>query len=303
MALLKILRPGLLTTVQDCGRWGFQARGVPVAGAMDLYSHRVANAIVGNARDAASLEVTLLGPHVEFDAPVVFAVAGAEFHLTLDGASVRMNEPVEARRGANLRFGNRIRGARGYLAIAGGIAVPMVLNSRSTHVASGMGGHQGRALRIGDQLEMASSAVSSAIPKARSARPLLLPDGGAKVRVLDGAYTQQLAGTRYQISTRSDRMGYRLEGPTAIAAVPAELISSAVPMGAIQLPPIGQPILLMADRATTGGYAVAATVITADLPIAAQLAPGDWIAFERCSLDDADVALRAREQALAEGAA
>src|SRR5687768_4340931 len=154
MAAVSILRPGMFTTVQDLGRWGFQSRGVPVSGALDWYSHRLANRLLGNAPAMATLEVTLIGPHLRFEADTVFAVTGAEFRLTLDDAPVEMNRPVEAGSGAILKFGERVRGARAYVAIAGGIEVPTVLGSRSTHVLTRMGGHHGRALRTGDALRV-----------------------------------------------------------------------------------------------------------------------------------------------------
>jgi antagonist of KipI len=305
MAALKIVRPGLLTTVQDSGRWGFQSRGVPVSGAMDGYSHQLANMLAGNDNDAATLEVTLLGPQIEFDAPVSFAVAGAEFRLTLDETEVPMNARVEARPGSCLRFGERMRGSRAYLAIGGGIDVPMVLNSRSTHIVSALGGYLGRALRAGDVVPIAEKKAPGVLFQTDGVRGSLapfLPQAGARVRVIAGADGDQLAGKRYIVSTRSDRMGYRLEGPSLSTGRRSEMISSAVPAGAIQVPPGGQPILLMADRATVGGYPVAATVITADLPVAGQLAPGDWIEFAACSFEAADLALRDRSRALGGGA-
>jgi antagonist of KipI len=303
MAFLNVIRPGMLTTVQDCGRWGFQALGVPVCGAMDTCSHRLANGLVGNEAEAATLEVTLTGPRIEFDAPTVFAVTGAEFHMTLDEAPIRMNQPALARPGSVLRFGERTRGSRAYIAVAGGVLVPPVFNSRSTHVPSGMGGYEGRALRAGDCIPIAEVGVRE---KGVGGQPLDLPEGGARVRVLPGAHVDRLgrdvlgrlASQRYRISPRSNRMGYRLEGAPVAGSPPAELISSPVPTGSLQVPPTGQPILLMADHATTGGYAVAATVISADLPVAGQLAPGDWIEFAPCSLEVADAARRALEQAL-----
>jgi antagonist of KipI len=298
MAALKILRPGLFTTVQDGGRWGYQAQGVPVSGAMDAHSHRWANRVIGNPPDAATLEVTLMGPHIEFVEPTVFGVTGAEFRVTLNGHHVPMNEAIEADSGSCLRFGDRMRGARAYLAVAGGILVPPVLGSRATHVVSRMGGHEGRALRAGDVLPLAEK---TAVPlfQLKGVRPLFqLRAGEARLRVIAGALADHLVNKRFTISTRSDRMGYRLDGPSiTTTAASAELISSPVPTGAIQVPPDGQPILLMADHATAGGYAIAATVITADLPVAGQLAPGDWVEFEACSLDEADAALRARQAA------
>jgi antagonist of KipI len=292
---LKIHRPGIFTTVQDLGRWGHQSRGVPVSGAMDVYSHRLANRMVGNADDAATLEITLVGPELEFEAPATIAVTGAEFRLTLDGAAVAMSTPHRVREGSRLKFGERIRGARAYLAVAGGIDVPSVLGSRSTHVVTRMGGLDGRPLRGGDVLKK-GTGVSSEDPGGKGARPLFLPEGGATLRVLPGTLgVERLVAHRYTVSPRSDRMGYRLDGAPAFETATAEQISAPVGLGAVQVPPSGEPILLMADHATSGGYAIAATVISADLPLAGQLAPGDWLAFRPCSLEEADAALRDRE--------
>jgi antagonist of KipI len=312
MASLTVVRPGIFTTVQDCGRWGFQARGVPVSGAMDWYSHRFANKLVDNPDEAATLEVTLVGPQIQFDAATVVAVSGAEFRLTLNDEAVHMNEAIAALPGAMLKFGERVTGARAYIAVAGGVGVREVLRSRSTHVLSGMGGVEGRALRAGDRVPISEKGSHEKkgpypffrVTKEKGVRPLFLPQGGARLRVLaaDDELLRHLTVQRFHISPRSDRMGYRLEGTPIADAPTGELISTAVPTGAVQIPPTGQPILLMADHATTGGYAIAATVITADLPLAGQLAPGDWIEFEPCSLNDADAALREREKALAPGA-
>ena len=297
---LTIIRPGMFTTVQDCGRWGFQARGVPVSGAMDVFSHRLANALVGNSDDSATLEATLIGPEMQFEAASRVAITGAEFRVTLDGASVAMNRAFTVPAGSTLKFGNRLKGARAYVAVAGGIDVPAVLGSRATHVLSGMGGFEGRALRAGDVLNTGSDPLTKNIIASRgSDRVIGLPDGGTRLRVIAGpAGLGLLAPHRYTVSTRSDRMGYRLDGPDAVATPSGEMISAPVPTGAVQVPPAGQPILLMTDHATTGGYAIAATVITADLPLAGQLAPGDWVEFQACSLEEADAALHDREAAL-----
>ena len=300
MAAVSILRPGMFTTVQDLGRWGFQAHGVPVSGALDWYSHRLANRLLGNAPAMATLEVTLIGPHLRFEADTIFAITGAEFRLTLDDARIEMNRPVEAGSGAILKFGERLHGARTYVALAGGIDVPAVLGSRSTHVLTGMGGHEGRALRAGDWLKKGTGVVLPSKATQNDSRPLFLPTGAAKLRVIpsDSRLFAHLTSQRFRVSSHSDRMGYRLEGTPISDAPSGELISTAVPTGAIQVPPTGQPILLMNDHATTGGYAIAGTVITADLPLAGQLAPGDWIEFEGCSIETADAELRHREDAL-----
>ena len=183
---LSIARPGLLTTVQDLGRWGFQSRGVPVSGAMDRYSHRLANRLVGNREDAATLEATVVGPQISVEEDIAFAVTGASFRVTLNDVPVEMNQMVEAKAGSVVKFGDRQRGARAYIAIAGGIDVPEVLGSRSTHVLTGMGGLEGRALRAGDRLNKASGAFPGLDPTEKSTRPLFLPGGGARVRVIPG---------------------------------------------------------------------------------------------------------------------
>jgi KipI family sensor histidine kinase inhibitor len=298
---ITVVRPGMLTTVQDLGRWGHQDRGVPVAGPMDAVSHRVANVAVGNAPEAATLELTLLGPEIRFDAPATFAVAGADLAPTLDGAAVSLALPVQARTGATLRFGARRSGVRAYLALDGGVDVPPVLGSRATHVLSRVGGVNGRPVAAGDRLPLADR---SAVPRNQK-RPALdpLPDGGARLRVLPGpqddffapAAYDVLQRGRYTISSHSDRMAYRLTGPAIARATDREMISDATFIGAVQVPPSGEPILLMADRQTSGGYPQIATVITADLSLAGQLAPGDWIEFAVCTRREALSALIAQE--------
>jgi antagonist of KipI len=298
---LRIIRPGMFTTVQDCGRWGFQAQGVGVSGAMDVFSHRLVNALVGNHADDATLEVTLLGPEIEFQLDCTVAVAGAEFQLMLDGRSVQMHESFDVSAGSRLKFGERTKGARAYLAVAGGIDVPVVLGSRATHVVSGLGGFDGRALRAGDIVKTQTAvAPSESLGKTRQRyRPVFLPDGGATLRVIVGPNGAGfLTKHRYTILPQSNRVGYRLDGAAVFEKPTGEMISTAVPTGAVQVPPTGQPILLMADHAPTGGYTVAGTVITADLPLAGQLAPGDWVEFHACSLEDAVAALRDQEAAV-----
>jgi antagonist of KipI len=297
MAALSILRPGMFTTVQDGGRWGFQSRGVPVSGALDWYSHRLANRLLGNDPSMATLEVTLMGPQIRFETDTAFAVAGADFHLTLNDRRVEMNGLVETRAGAILKFGERLRGSRAYFAVAGGVEVPTILGSRSTHVLTRMGGHEGRALKAGDTLSIGVRGKGQRV--RGEVRDYRFVDRG-KLRCIpsDDCLFAHLSSQRFRVSPQSDRMGYRLEGPATVDAPTGELISTAIPTGAIQVPPTGQPILLMNDHATTGGYAIAGVVITADLPVAGQLAPGDWVEFETCSMDTAIAELRRLEAAL-----
>ena len=294
--IVRVRKAGLLTTIQDLGRWGYQSQGVPVAGPMDVYSHRVANALVGNADDAATLEVTLVGPELEFTDERDVAVVGAEFERVPTSVT-RM------RAGDRLAFGPRIRGARAYVAIAGGIDTPAVLGSRATHVASGMGGVDGRAVRAGDELPLGHPTAGVLAPRAV---PPIWVQGVATLRVLPGPHSEgfatgalaALASTPYRIESDSNRQGYRLSGPKIAHARGADIISDATPMGTVQVPASGQPILLMADRQTTGGYAKIATVISADLPVAGQLAPGEMLRFAVCSADEARVALAELEQRL-----
>jgi len=268
---------------------------------MDQYSHRLANRLVGNSDTAATLEATLMGPQLALEEDGAFAVTGASFSLTVNDTTVELNQMIDAKAGSIVKFGERQRGARAYIAIAGGIDVPMVLGSRSTHVLTRMGGFDGRALRAGDRLQTESDpffcGISANIQKKGS--DPFIPDGGARLRVIPGEpqLFAHLTSQRFRISPDSNRMGYRLEGAAIDVPPTGEFISRAVATGAIQVPPTGQPILLMADHATSGGYAIGATVITADLSVAGQLAPGDWIEFQSCSLEAADQALREQEAA------
>jgi antagonist of KipI len=301
-----VIKPGMLTTIQDTGRWGFQARGVPVAGPMDPLSHRLANALVGNRRDAALLEVTLLGPELEFEDERLVAVTGADFDLSLDGRATALNAPFTVSAGSHLRFGARRLGARAYLAVSGGIAVAPTLGSRSTHLVSAMGGLGGRALLAGDRLPLGDPSLRQGAALAPQESVAALPDGRATIRVLPGPQAdrftadalEMLQSAPYTVARDSDRMGFRLEGPPLTYARGAEIISDATPLGVLQVPASGQPILLMADRQTTGGYPKIATVIAADIAIAGQLAPSDAILFRVCTAQDAMKALIAQERAL-----
>jgi antagonist of KipI len=313
MAEARVIKPGMLTSIQDLGRWGYQSRGVSVAGPMDAYSHRLANALAGNVVGAATLEVTLVGPELLFDDERVIGVAGAEFELTVNGQAVPANTAFAVRAGWHLRFGRRLRGTRAYVAMTGGIGVTPVLGSRATHLASRMGGLDGRSLEAGDRLPLGDPRSRSGLDSPgkvgvlrRSAGIRAVPDGHARLRVLPGpqddyfgdeALRALQAGT-YAVGQHSDRMGFRLEGAPLKHSRGADVISDATPMGALQVPASGLPILLMADRQTTGGYAKIATVITADLDLAGQLGPGDTISFVVCSRAEAMAALIARERAL-----
>jgi antagonist of KipI len=328
LSSFRVIRPGLQTTIQDAGRWGWQSRGVPVSGAMDQPSYRIANALAGNPAGAAVLEVVFVGPELEFEDSRVVAVAGAQFVVTVDGNPKAVHSAFEVPARARLRFGERAHGSRAYVAVAGGIDVPKILGSRSTHLASRMGGIGGRALTAGDLVPLGVSArkvrigveVSSLIrgevrlnrevrrkADATDREIRLKPDTPTRIRMIPDARLDRfvegtldvLQSAPYIVGHQSDRMGFRLEGPVLHHTRGADILSDVTPIGTLQVPASGQPILLMADRQTTGGYTRIGTVIGADLPIAGQLGPGDRIAFEICSLGEARAALLAQERAVA----
>jgi antagonist of KipI len=304
LGALHVVRPGLLTTIQDLGRYGHQASGVPVAGPMDTFSHRLANQLVSNDAGAATLEITLIGPELIVDANTTMAITGAQFEVTCDERPVPMGESFAVSAGQRVKFGRIVQGARAYLAVAGGVQTPSVLGSRATHLVSRMGGLEGRVLATGDRVPIEDQA--SARPTRKSPGLMLPSNGRALLRVMPGPQAgwfhadalKAFAGVSFRISPQSNRMGYRLQGPPLARLHDQELISEPLGIGAIQIPSAGEPILLMADRQTAGGYPKIGYVVSADLPLAGQLAPGDFIEFHLCTQQEAVAALIARERQL-----
>ena len=304
---IAVIRPGLFTTIQDQGRWGHQSSGVSVSGALDQVSHRVANLLLGNAADAATLEVTLAGPELRFEQETRVAVTGADLSATIDGAPAPLGTATTCRPGSVLRFGERRLGARAYVAFDGGIDVAPVIGSRATHIGAALGGLDGRALAAGDLLPLGPGVrPRRSLSYVKGPDPTARVIGGARLRVLPGpqgdffpeSTLALLEHARFIVTPESNRMGYRLSG-VALPRIPnREMISDAALVGGIQVPASGKPILLMSDRQTTGGYPQIAIVITADLPLAGQLAPGDWVEFVRCSRAEAIAALRDQEAML-----
>jgi KipI family sensor histidine kinase inhibitor len=296
-----VLRPGLFTTIQDAGRWGHQSSGVSVSGALDLAAHRAANALVGNDAQAATIEATMIGPELRFESDATVAVSGGDLGATMDSGPLPLNTATRVRAGGVLQFRGRRSGARTSIAFDGGVAVPAVLGSRATHALTRLGGLDGRPLAMADRVPLGGSVDARPRRRVEFARPAIA--GGARVRVLPGPqddfFGDQALATlqagRFIVSSQSDRMGFRLQGGRIPRLPGREMISDATFTGAIQVPPSGEPILLMADRQTTGGYPQLAIVITADLPLAAQLAPGDWIEFLICSRTEAIKALVEQE--------
>lgn len=324
---LEILKPGALSAIQDLGRHGHQRYGVPVGGAMDEWSHRLANALVGNDDGAATLEMVLAGPSLRVMATVLVAVCGADLGPTVTfrtgSEPLPHGRPVWLREGARLDFGPARTGLHAYLAIGGGFDVPVVMGSRSTYLRGGFGGFRGRALATGDRLAAAewpagrprdpapsATAFWRSTSSALQARPspivvpAVAPAEISTVRVIDGAqrsvFTDAardcLFSAEYRIGLHSDRMGFRLDGPALERREDVEMISEAVTMGTIQVPPDGMPIILMADRQTTGGYPKIGDVASADLRVLAQLAPRRRLRFEPIALADAQRILLARER-------
>ncbi|MGE5359224.1 MAG: 5-oxoprolinase subunit PxpB [Bacteroidales bacterium] len=295
---IEVLNGGGFTTVQDLGRYGFQRYGVPVSGAMDTFALRIANLLVGNAEGAAALEMTITGAELLFVASATIAIAGADLRPRLDDQYAPMWRPFVVPAGSVLTFRGCRAGARAYLAVAGGIDVPPVLNSRSTYIRSGLGGFRGRALQAGDVVAIGPPGQPDS---GRALPPSFFPAylGGHRVRVLLGpqqdGFTRRgidtLLGSAYTIAPQSDRMGYRLEGPAVEHRGRADIVSDGSPAGAVQVPGDGQPLVLLADRGTTGGYAKIATVITADLPRLAQSRAGDRVFFDAVGENEARAAL------------
>jgi biotin-dependent carboxylase-like uncharacterized protein len=304
VSVLFVVEPGLLTSVQDLGRIGYQRVGIPPSGPMDRAAFVVANRLLGNPDGAAALECTIKGPRLEVRRPAVVAVTGAPMGFTINGSEAPMWTTVRVQPGAVLGFQMASAGCRAYLAVAGGLDVPPALGSRATYLRGRLGGLAGRALQKGDAL---GALVSS--PPARPDRAVpasLRPAYPAEreCRVILGPQDDRFtpAGIRaflegpYEVTPQADRMGYRLKGPTIEHARGHDIVSDGIPLGGIQVPGEGQPIVLLVDRQTTGGYTKIATVIGVDIGAIGQTRPGHRVRFRQVTLEEAQAA-RAAEAA------
>lgn len=320
--IISVLKPGLLTTVQDLGRFGYQKNGLVTSGALDAGALRTANLLVGNPETAAGLELTLRGPTLRFETDALLALAGADLGARLTGQPVPLGRPVAVRAGAVLAFEKPKTSGRAWLAVAGGVAVPPVLGSRATYLRAALGGLAGRALRAGDELPvgewpaMSERLYRSTPPKEAAgwaaaqwyapAPPPAGPGVPLLVRALPGPEYEQFAPASqrafweegFVVTTEADRMGCRLSGPPLARTTATELLSSAVTFGTVQVPTGGQPIVLLADCQTTGGYPRLAQVVTADLGRLAQALPGARLRFQRTTLAAAQALYLAQEQHL-----
>lgn len=301
--LLRVVEPGLLSTVQDLGRPHAVASGVPPGGAMDRFAHAAANLLVGNDRSAPTIECTLRGPRLAALSACVVAVTGGECELRLNGEEAPMWTGLVLAEGDELALGARRSGARPYIAVAGGIAGDRWLGSLSTNLMARRGGIEGRALVKGDVIRSAFEPVVAPPAGRRLPAERRLTYGDHTLRVIAGPHFDRLTpeskramtGSAFVVSPDSDRMGYRLSGPR-LEAPGEELLSFGLVAGALQLPGGGAPILLMADHQTAGGYPVIAVVASASMPVAAQLVPGDELRIEAIDLDHA-LRLRADQRA------
>ncbi|HEX8835812.1 MAG TPA: biotin-dependent carboxyltransferase family protein [Candidatus Acidoferrum sp.] len=305
MRVIEVLVPGLLTTVQDLGREGFGPMGVSPSGAADRIALRIGNRLVGNAESAAALEMTLLGGTFLFPEGALAALTGSDFGAALDGAELRPWTSFEVKPGQTLGLGPTRSGARCYLCTQGGIVVKPFLGSASTHLLSGLGGYEGRALRKGDVLKMGpgipacspyssralrtnrSQKVTPKIQERLLPRKILRVTAGPQSGWFSQAAEKVLYGGTYRVSEEANRMGLRLHGPPLPEGAHGAMISEGVSLGAVQIASGGMPIILFVEQQTTGGYAKMANVISADLSSLGQLRPRDAIRFERVTFETA----------------
>ena len=306
MSEIHVQSPGLLTTVQDLGREGFGPLGVSPSGAADPVSLRVGNRLVGNPKGAAALEMTLLGGTFLFPQGAILALTGSDFGSTLDSVPLAHSTAVEVSPGQTLRVGSTRSGARCYLCVQGSVVVKPFLNSASTHLLSGLGGHQGRALRKGDVLHIGPpitsfrkrTIVSRAAEQLAPCKLLRVTPGPQSDWFSRSSLQAFYAGT-YRVTEESNRMGLRLEGKPVAAESGGEMITEGVSIGAVQITAGGLPIILFVEQQTTGGYAKIANVISADLHSLGQLRPRDDVRFEQVSWETARALFREQEKLLA----
>ncbi|MDN4073195.1 biotin-dependent carboxyltransferase family protein [Fictibacillus terranigra] len=299
MAIM-INKPGMLTSLQDLGRYTYQQYGVIVSGSMDPFAHTAANLLVGNSEGEATLEVTLTGPKLTFGIDTFIAICGADLTPSLNEKAIENWRTISVRKGDVLEFGNCKWGCRAYIAVAGGYDTGRVMGSKSTYLRAGMGGYQGRALKEGDTLPVNSDGNGfhpTSFNWFISHEPRAMYLDMNTIRAVKGRHfdlftkESQTAffNEKFKISTQSDRMGYRAEGTELKLQQQKEILSEPVLFGTVQVPSEGKPIILMADRQTTGGYPKIAQVAYVDLPKLAQAKPGDSIVFQEITEEEAQI--------------
>lgn len=321
--MITIIKPGLSDSIQDLGRFGYQKYGVVTSGAMDSFSHRVANLLVGNEETESTLEMTLVGPRISFEEDAVIALCGGDLNPTIDGVALPLWKSIFIKKNSELKLGAARKGCRAYLAISGGFDIIPVMKSRSTYLKAEIGGFKGRTLQAGDTIRVnervgLSELLYRSLEKSSEHHlneqirwkvsvnflPKLTTD--YEIRIMRGRQydlfneksQKRLVNEKYTVSSQSDRMGYRLTGHSLALKKEAELISEAVSFGSIQVPPDGNPIILAADRQTTGGYPKNGQIIAVDLSLIAQAKPGESFTFKEVSLEDAQNLYIERERSL-----
>lgn len=305
---IKVIKGGMLTTVQDFGRIGYRKDGIIVSGAMDRFALEIGNLLLGNASGEAALECTMIGPKLLFTTDHLIAITGGNLSPMIDGRPVKMWSPLAIEKGAVLSFGAPVKGCRSYLSVFGGFDLPKVLGSNSTYLKAGFGGYKGRALKNEDELSFNVTYKHKGDVFNWSADLKLYAGFGDDnlIRVMKGPewhlFNEEskaaMFESRFVITKEADRMGYRLEGFPLATTEPMEMLSSAVSFGTVQVTPNGKPILLMADHQTTGGYPRALQVILTDLSKLAQMTSGQEIRFQPVTLEEARAALQQRVKQL-----
>lgn len=301
-----ILQPGMLTTVQDIGRFGYQQFGMPTAGAVDPRSAMLGNILVGNPVGAAVLECTMLGPVFCLQNDTVFAVTGGDLSPTLNGREIPSYQAIMGKAGDVVAFGSLRSGCRAYIAFSGGIDVPLVMGSRSTYLKAKLGGFDGRRLQKGDVVPIGAVEQSLDNLECRRTAREYTEHAVDTLRVVmgpqDDAFTMRGIETflaeNYTVTAESDRMGCRMDGPVVEHRTAADIISDGVVCGSVQIPASGKPIIMLADHQTTGGYTKIATVISADFRLLGQLKAGDLVHFAAVTIEEAQEALLAQRASL-----
>lgn len=302
MNIIKIINPGFLTTIQDNGRIGYQQFGVPISGAMDLYSLQLANILVDNEKNEACLEMTMIGSQIEFYNDTAIAITGANMNPEINFIKINMYETIYVKKGDVLRMSGAKDGARAYLSISGGFDIPKVLGSKSTYLRGKIGGYKGRKIERDDEIKI--KEINQLIQK-RSIPKYLIPEykHSQNIGVIfgpeDESFTKEgiktFLNSEYIISNKFDRMGYKLEGPSINHKEKPDIISMGITLGTIQVPGNGKPMIMLSDKQTTGGYTRIANVITTDIPKLGQLKAGDKIRFYEVDLTDAQGLLKEKE--------
>ena len=292
---IRILKGGMMTTVQDLGRYGYQSQGFSVAGVMDVRSFKIANLLLDNPENEAVLEITLIGPTLEFTSATIIAITGGDFQPTINGEPAPMYTALYMNKGDVLKFGSARTGSRGYIAFSSYLDIPVVMGSRCTNLKSGLGGFKGRKLEADDYIGFRIKRRYLPFFLSRKIDMDEFDQTEATLRVVmgpqDGMFSKQgiktFLGSEYTVTNEFDRMGCRLEGPFIAPKKTSDIISDGIAFGAIQVPSHGKPIILLADRQTTGGYGKIATVASVDIPKLVQRKTDDKIHFKAITVQEA----------------